>query len=458
MNRPTPSYESIHKWESYAAELPTEYRQAIEEGLEIAEYEALFNATFAMPKGDAKDRISDVLFDLVLNAPTREDYPYDEPSDLDGIRALCKPYPIQGALPDEDTLRDRIHGAWLGRVIGCLLGKPVEGIRTNELHPLLKASGNYPMHRYILSSDPTEEMYSSFKFKLQGRCFADTVDGMPVDDDTNYVVLAQKILDRYGRDFTARDVAKAWLKYQPKDAYCTAERVTYCNLVKGYQPPDTALYKNPYREWVGAQIRGDYFGYINPGDPKTAADMAFRDASISHVKNGIYGELFIAAMIAVSAVTDDLTEILRGGLAEIPATSRLYEAINELLTDYEHGVTSEEAFAKIHQRFDEHNGHDWCHTISNAMIVAASLLYGAGDFGKSICLAVETGFDTDCNGATVGSILGMRGGLSAIGEEWSAPVRDKLHTSIFGVGTVSISDCARHTLLHLDLSKGGATT
>ena len=200
MNRPTPSYESIHKWESYAAELPTEYRQAIEEGLEIAEYEALFNATFAMPKGDAKDRISDVLFDLVLNAPTREDYPYDEPSDLDGIRALCKPYPIQGALPDEDTLRDRIHGAWLGRVIGCLLGKPVEGIRTNELHPLLKASGNYPMHRYILSSDPTEEMYSSFKFKLQGRCFADTVDGMPVDDDTNYVVLAQKILDRYGRD------------------------------------------------------------------------------------------------------------------------------------------------------------------------------------------------------------------------------------------------------------------
>jgi ADP-ribosylglycohydrolase len=83
------------------------------------------------------------------------------------------------------------------------------------------------------------------------------------------------------------------------------------------------------------------------------------------------------------------------------------------------------------------------------MIVAASLLYGEGDFSKSICMAVETGFDTDCNGATVGSILGMAKGKGAISSCWTDPIRDTLHTSIFGVGTVSISECAEKTLAHL---------
>ena len=445
----TPNFEKIHVWESYSSELKTEFRQSIEEGLDLSGREDLFLAVSRMPKCEERERLADVIFDLVLNAPLTTDYPYVEPSDLEGIRALCKPHPLAGKLPDKEALFDKIYGAWLGRIVGCLLGKPVEGIRTNELVPLLKASGNYPMHRYILSTDITDEMCDTFKFKLRGKCYADTVSGMPVDDDTNYVVLAQKIVERYSRDFTAERVAHAWLKYQPKDAYCTAERVAFRNFVNGYLPPESAVYKNPYREWVGAQIRGDYFGYINPGNPSLAAEMAFRDASISHVKNGIYGELFISAMIAAAAVTDSTKDILLAGLGEIPTTSRLYEAIADLLRDFENGVTEEEAFKKIHTRFDEHDPHDWCHTISNALIVSAALLYGKGDFGRSICMAVETGFDTDCNGATVGSILGMHSGASAIGDEWTAPLEDKLHTTIFGVGTVSIRACAEQTMAHL---------
>ena len=83
------------------------------------------------------------------------------------------------------------------------------------------------------------------------------------------------------------------------------------------------------------------------------------------------------------------------------------------------------------------------------MIVAASLLYGGGDFGKSVCMAVETGFDTDCNGATVGSVVGMAKGIDEISEEWKAPMHDTLHTSIFGVGTVKISDRVTMTMKHI---------
>jgi len=332
-----------------------------------------------------------------------------------------------------------------------MLGKTVEGIRTDELLPFLKETGNYPMHRYIYKSDLTEEILKKYQFPFKDNEYADNIDSMPADDDTNYVVLAQILIEKYGREFTPYDVSRLWLKYQPKDAYCTAERVAFCNFVKGFEPPYSAVYQNPYREWIGAQIRGDYFGYINPGNPEAAAEMAWRDASISHVKNGIYGEMFVSAMIAAAAVTNDIEEIIQSGLAEIPCESRLYEAVSSIITDHKNGVTGTECFARIHKIYDEHSAHDWCHTISNAMIVAAALLYGEGDFAKSICMAVETGFDTDCNGATVGSVLGMANGIESIPQYWQEPFQDKLRTAIFGVGTVKISERAKMTLAHINI-------
>lgn len=441
--------EKSYKDNLYLDNLMVEYHQSVDEGLDIEKYEALFKSVADMPNDAIKEKIADALNDLVLKLEIKADYKYNEPSELDEIKALRKPHSFDQNKPDYETLCDKIHGAWLGRVVGCLLGKPVECIRSDEFTPLLKQSGNYPMHRYILSTDITQEMIDTYKFWLRDKCYADTVEGMPVDDDTNYVALAQLIIEKYGRDFTPQNVADAWLHYQPKTAYFTAEQAAYCNFVNGYEPPYSARYKNPFREWIGAQIRGDYFGYINPGNPGLAAEMAFRDASISHIKNGIYGEMFASAMIACAAVTDNIKDIILGGLAEIPSTSRLYEEIINVINDYENGVSYDEFFAKLHAAYDEYDGHGWCHTLSNAIIVAGALLYGEGDFGKSICLAVQSAFDTDCNGATVGSVLGMRGGTACISDEWSGPVNDTLHTSILGVGTVAVSERAKATMKHV---------
>ena len=444
-----PDTKARQWWEFYGDEMMTEYRQSYEEGLDVEKYKGLFEEVSKLESGEIKESISDALFRLIRQTPTREGYAYNEPSDLPAIKALRRPHPVAGEVPTGKDLEDKIAGAWYGRIAGCLLGKPVECIRTTDLHPLLKASDNYPMHRYIHSTDITDEIAAQSKFWLKGRCYADTVKCMPWDDDTNYTAMGQLLIELRGRDFVPQDVANLWLNKQPKDAYCTAERVAFRNFIDGFAPPASAVYKNPYREWIGAQIRGDYFGYINPGDPETAADMAWRDASISHVKNGIYGEMFISAMIACAAKTDSIEDIILGGLAEIPATSRLYEAIMAVVEDYRAGVTAEEAMAKVHKEWDECNSHDWCHTISNACIVTAALLHGKGEFGPSICMAVQACFDTDCNGATVGSILGMRGGIGCIGEEWTAPLNDTLETPIFGIGTAKISAFVEKTLAHL---------
>lgn len=444
-----PQYQNMHDWEFYSSGLITEYQQSIEEGLDIERFGEVFSAISRLPKGEIKKRFGDVLFDIVASAPQKQDYPYVEPSELEKIKML-KSEVNYSTVYDKNTLKDKVHGAWMGRICGCMLGKSVEGIRTNELVPFLKETGNYPMHRYIYRSDLTDQIIEKYKFGFKGRRYADEIDGMPSDDDTNYVVMAQEIIEKYGKDFTPYDVAKAWLRYQGKDAYCTAERVAYCNFIRGFAPPESAVYKNPYREWIGAQIRGDYFGYINPGNPELAAEMAFRDASISHIKNGIYGEMFASAMLAAAPCDNDIETVIKAGLAHIPYTSRLYEAVAWVIDAYNNGVSEKKCFEEIHARYDEYTTHGWCHTISNAMIVAAALLYGKGNFGRSICMAVETGFDTDCNGATVGSVLGMIYGIKSIPLYWQKPINDTLNTTVFGVGTVKISDRVNKTMEHID--------
>ena len=448
-----PQYETQDEWDEFTSDLMTEYRQCDEEGLDIAPYQNLFQAVSMLPKGETKKKFADLLYEITTQVKTRPDYPYNEPSDLDGIFRLRNGEVYTGIVPSDEVLRKKIHGAWMGRICGCLLGHAVECIKTDELIPFLKETGNYPMHRYILSSDLTEEILDRYTFRFAGREHADTIAatgaGMKADDDTNYTVLSQLIIEKYGRNFTSRDLSRAWLQRQPIWVYCTGERLTAYNFLRGYAPPASASYKNPYREWIGAQIRGDYWGYINPGDPQTAADMAYRDACVSHIKNGIYGEMFVSAMIAHAAVCSDLMEIIRCGLSQIPTTSRLYEAITRLLDVYKGGADQAEAFAYIHRLYNEHDQHDWCHVISNALIVVACLLYGGGDYSRSICMAVETGFDTDCNAATVGSILGMAYGSDIIDRKWTDPIQNKLRSAVWNRNLVLVTDCVEQTLRHI---------
>ncbi|MBQ7687656.1 MAG: ADP-ribosylglycohydrolase family protein [Clostridia bacterium] len=432
----------------YAHELDIELLQCRDEGLDLRPYEDLIRAVAALEPDENREKLADTVYDMILGAKKLRGYKYIEPSDREGIFALCEGGYTEKT-PGTD-LKKRIFGAWYGRIAGCLLGKPLEGIRTDELIPLLKETGNYPMSRWPLNEEMTDDLVKKYRFKLQGKCYIDNIDRVPADDDTNYTVLAQMVIDRYGRDFTPDDIVSSWAALQPQNAYFTAEYAAYLNFVRGFRPPHTATYKNHYREWIGAQIRADYFGYICPGRPDLAADMAWRDASVSHVKNGIYGEMFVAAMLARAAVCDDIEEVIRCGMAYIPKTARLYERLAYVVDAYKAGVPSEEVYAQIHREFDEHTGYGWCHVIPNAMIVASSLLYGEKDYGRSVCLAVQTGFDTDCNGATVGSVLGMLIGLDRIGAQWTAPLRGTLETGIVKAGVKKIDALAERTLEHIN--------
>ena len=439
-------------WMKYAPDLLTEWRQMMEEGKDVAHYKEICEQIVKLSEMEDCEAAALEIAKQMADAPMREDYAYVEPSDLERIR-LCAAGNTSVSwrhLLNEEQLREKISGAWIGRISGCLLGKPMECVRTPAIRTILKASNNYPMTRYVDSREFPDWLWEDDAIKqLQSwqKCWIDRIGGKaPIDDDTNYTVMAMKLIDEYGVNFTPDDVLEGWLYWMPMFSACTAERVAYRNAAQGLLAPETATRANPYREWIGAQIRGDFFGYLNPGNPALAAEMAWRDACISHTKNGIYGEMFIAAMIAKAAVCSDLEEIIETGLGEIPAKSRLTEEIRRVLTWYRQGMDAEQAFNGIHERYDEYLQHDWCHTLSNAMVVAASLLWGEKNFGKTICLAVQTGFDTDCNAATVGSVLGMVLGEKKIPECWPNGFNKKLRTSIAGYHEVTVDNLVDKTM------------
>lgn len=437
-----------HIWLHFSAvDLDTEVRQLTEEGRDLSEVQseiaALRQADFDDPPvQEAFLRLLDRAQTLPLDAALAA----REPDDLHAIRALRPQAPALDSKPE--NLPAQVHGAWLGRAAGCLLGKPLEGFRTRHVEEVLRESGNLPLRRYLRSDDVAPGTWDAvFAESPWSRSFLeDRLSGMPEDDDMNYTVTGLAIVSEHGRGFSSEDVANFWLDKIPALRTCTAERVAYRNFLLGIGVPAAARVRNPYREWIGAQIRADFWGYINPGDPEMAAEMAWRDARISHVRNGIYGEMWSAAMVAAAFVTRDPKTIVEAGLAQIPAECRLAIAVRSVLDWREQGLDFDQAKARVHAEWDEECWHHFTHTISNAVIVTVGLLWGEGDFGLSICRAVEPLFDTDCNGATVGSIVGAAYGVGHVPEAWSAPIRDRLSTGVKGYEDVRISDLATKTL------------
>lgn len=435
-------------WLKYAKSMDVEWEQANREGLEVSALREDCLRLNELPYNPDSDAAADALYARMQASPHRPEARYAEPTDWKEIQeVLPEPEHFAWKIPGEDELLNRIKGAWTGRIAGCLLGKAIEGLWAREsIWPMLRASDNYPMNRYIVKADLPAEQYAALPLHAKG-WLADTIGGIaPRDDDTDYTVFALKLLETYGREFTPAQVLEGWLRWIPAFSTCTAERVAYRNALLGLLPPQTAVWRNPYREFIGAQIRGDLFGYINPGKPKTAAEMAWRDAVISHVKNGVYGEMFIAAMLAAAACTADRKKIIAAGLAEIPTDSRLRADVDAVLRWHGEKLNAEQAIQAIHELFDDRKEFDWCYTNSNAMIVVMALLYGEGDFGKSVCLAVQAAFDTDCNGATVGSILGMAVGFSEIDKAWWEPFQGKVATSIADFPVADTETLASRTL------------
>ncbi len=425
--------------------LRAEVAQLREEGCDA---EVLVNELSCIEQSLERQAVSlyEAAYHQVAELAPRADFPYEEPSALDAIRDARADGPRRLGPPGDDV-EDRILGAWLGRCAGCMLGKPVEGWTKQRIDALLQAAGEPALTDYfpaIPDAPPELHWHAPDNPMLRGNI----THGVR-DDDTDYTVIGLHYLEENGLDFTSQDVANQWQQHLPYHCVYTAERVAYRNLVDGIMPPASASFRNPFREWIGAQIRCDAFGYAAPGWPEKAAEFAFRDAAVSHVKNGIYGEMLFAAMIAAALVTDNLDAAIDAALAEIPAKSRLHEAMVET----RRFCAEEDDWQAAWERINAAYGHYHpVHTINNAALVLMGLLYGAREtdpalqYEQAIALAVHGGWDTDCNGATAGSVMGALLGAEKLPTKWTSVLKDRLESIVVGLTDNRITDLAQRTV------------
>ncbi len=428
-----------------------ELRQAAEEGKDVAALAARWRAAggddappggaSAVPAPAGLRRLApSLLAELAaLPRPLAE----DEPEELEAILAEADASRLER--PGGDELAARVHGAWVGRAAGCLLGKPVEKIPREGIRELLEATGRWPLSGYFGALGLPPEVAQRWPWNRASgpTSLVENIDGMPEDDDLNWTMLAVLLLERAGAGFTTEDVARLWLDFQPAGRIFTAERIALRNLLLGLDPPRTATHENPFREWIGARIRVDAYGWAAAGDPPEAARMAWEDARLSHTANGVYAAMFMAAVHAASLTGATATACVDAGIALVPPRSRLAEA---LVTARALGMDGGDWESVVDALYDRYGSYHWVHAVNNTALVAAALCAFDGDFAGGICAAVAGGWDTDSNGAAAGSILGACLGADGIPASWTEPLRNRIESSLPGFGRTPIDELARRTV------------
>lgn len=340
---------------------------------------------------------------------------------------------------------DRMRGAWLGRAVGCVLGKPVEKLPREGVRAIAEATHNWPITGYFTAHGLPDDVAARWPWNRRSRptSLAETIDGIPEDDDLNFTMLALALVEQHGDDLSTDDVAQAWLDNLPAGRVFTAERVAYRNLLATVPPSRAADVRNPFREWIGAQIRADLYGWAHPGDPSAAARLVDADALLSHRRDGVYGARWVAAMSAAALAGSDVDTVVDVGLSVVPSDSRLAAAVRFGAQTARAGLPLDAALDRLQIEY----GHlHWVHVLNNAALAAFALIAGRGELNASIGFAVAGGWDTDSDGATVGAVCGALCGADALPEQWTKPLGEQLRTSLPGFDGITLDELTERTL------------
>ena len=327
---------------------------------------------------------------------------------------------------------ERVYAGVLGKIIGVYLGRPFEGWLNERIEAELGEITGYVHERL-------------------GRPLV-----VPDDDISGAFTFVRALEDEAGgREISPAAIGRAWLNYLIEGRTVlwwggfgnATAHTAYLRLKRGLEPPASgaaATNGQVVAEQIAAQIFVDGWALAAPGDPELAADLARRAACVSSDGAAVHGAQVVAAMEAAAFTEPDLQRLLDTALALIPGDSTIARLIRDV-REWQQADGPDrwrDTFRRIRERYgyDRYGGN--CHVVPNHALVILALLAGGGDFDRSLLIANTAGWDTDCNSGTVGCLLGVRGGLAAIGDRWRAPVADRLYLPSADAGGV-VTDATR---------------
>lgn len=287
---------------------------------------------------------------------------------------------------------NKVKGCWVGKNIGGTIGAPFEG--THEM--------------------PEIEGYTTPK-------------GMPLpnDDLDLQLVWLNALRDKGPLGVDANVLADYWLTHITP--HWGEYGICKGNMLAGFLPPLCGEFRNDWKNSNGAWIRSEIWACVSPGIPDVAIKYAVMDASVDHgISEGTYAEIFTASLESYAFTESDIMTLINKALGYIPSDSRVARSVNIVIDGYKSGADWKE----VRQRVVDDNvpDLDWFMAPANVAFVVLGLLYGEGDFKKSMIYTVGCGDDTDCTAATCGSVLGIILGDSGIPEDWKEYIGDTIIT------------------------------
>ncbi len=330
---------------------------------------------------------------------------------------------------------ERVYAGALGKSLGVYLGRPFEGWSYERIMAEL-GDVEYYVHDKV---------------------------GVPLlvtDDDIAGTFTFLRALPDYGNDagITPAQIGRTWLNYIVENRAIlwwgglgnSTEHTAFLRLKRGVDAPHSGsmeLNGRVVAEQIGAQIFIDGWAMVAPGRPELAAELARRAGSVSHDGEAVHAAQALAAMEAQAFVESDIDKLLDTGLSVIPAEC----IISGMVRDIRDWHSSEPDWRRAREMLAEKYGYDVyggnCHVIPNHGLIVLALLYGGGEWGRSMMIVNTCGWDTDCNSGNLGCLLGLRNGLAGFdgGPDWRGPVADRIYLPTADGGR-SITDVATESV------------
>jgi hypothetical protein len=329
-----------------------------------------------------------------------------------GAAAACRPASRREAAAlgleiGKAALLDKIKGGWAGQVIGCTFGGPTE---------FLFPGAMIPDYQPI----PWDASLVAERFERSPGLYDD------VYMDLTFV----GVMAREGLDAPATSHAKAFA--EAGYPLWHANQAARYNILQGLMPPDSGHWlNNPHADDIDFQIEADFAGLMSPGMVNPGAEIADRVGHIMNYGDGWYGGVYVAALYSLAFVRDDVERIVAEALEVLPAQSGFARCVRDVLAAYRADPSDwKKAWLAVESRWAEDVGcPDFVFRPGNidarvnGAYVVIGLLYGRGDFGRTLEIATRCGQDSDCNPASAGGVLGTMLGYERIPAVWRDPVK-----------------------------------
>jgi len=323
------------------------------------------------------------------------------------LAALAAPARAERTISAEVYL-DRLRGMWLGQVLGNYAGRPTEGAYTGRggtTTPIDWAS--------FISTDPWSG-----------------------DDDTVLEYMNIPLVRDHGVP-TGAQLRAAWETHVPLGYFYIANHQARRLMSHGFTPADTGSQRNNLAWWaIDSQITTEALGAAAPGMRQRAADLAGSFGGVTNEGHPLHAAQFYAAMYAAAPLETNVEQVVAKGLAVVPATSRSYDAVSSVLAWYDADKADGALdWHATHEKiYDRYVGplaygryYSWVESTVNLALTAMALLYGQGDFKQTVEIAVQGGFDSDCNPATAGGLVGLMKGYSGLPADLTAAASDRYY-------------------------------